>query len=134
LDYLVLKTKYNPIWHGVKIGPICNAMVKYWGWFATTDQMDLLPIRCYTGVVGVKEVIVSETRAAQRLILARMGIAFCRTTTFGDMVNCWNNDLVLVEEPKIELSDCSKDLEVRTDTLIITYLEGGFSGKEFYGK
>jgi hypothetical protein len=43
-DYLALKTKYNPIWDGVKIGPIKDAMIKYWGSFTTADQMDSYPI------------------------------------------------------------------------------------------
>jgi hypothetical protein len=85
-------------------------------------------------VVGVKEVIVSEMSTAQRLISTRMVITFSRTTSFGDMVNRWNKDLLLVEEPEIELADRPKEFEVRTDALIVTHSEGGFSGKELYGK
>jgi hypothetical protein len=54
--------------------------------------------------------------------------------SFGDVVNRWNKDLQLVEEPKIELANHPKELEVRTNILIITYYKGGFTGKEFYGK
>jgi hypothetical protein len=109
-------------------------MIRYWGSFTTTDQTDSLPFRGYGGIVGVKEVIISETSGAQQLISARMVIAFSRTTSFGDMVNHWNKDLLLIEEPEMELADHPKELQVRTDTLIITHLEGGFSGKVFYGK
>jgi hypothetical protein len=54
--------------------------------------------------------------------------------SFGDVVNCWNKDLQLVEEPKIELADYPKELEVKTNALIITYHKGGFTRKEFYSK
>jgi hypothetical protein len=64
-DYLALKTKYNPIWDSIKISPICNAIIKYWGMFTNTDQMHSLPIRHYGIVVGVKEVIVSEMSTTQ---------------------------------------------------------------------
>jgi hypothetical protein len=134
LDDLVLKTQYNPIWDIIKIGPIHNAMIKDWGSFTTTDQTDSLPIRYYSSIVGVKEVIISKMSMAQWLISARIVIAFSRTISFGDMVNHWNEDLLLVEEPEIELADYPNQLQVSTNALIITHAEGGFSGREVYGK
>jgi hypothetical protein len=76
----------------------------------------------------MKEVIVSETRAAQRLISSRMVLAFSRTTSFGDMVNRWNKDLLLVD-PSIELADCPKELEI-----MVSPITSGVGPKEFYGK
>jgi hypothetical protein len=63
-DYLALKTKYNPIWDGIKISPIKDATIKYSGSFTTANQMDSYPIRRHTVIAGKKEVIVSEMRAA----------------------------------------------------------------------
>jgi hypothetical protein len=127
-DYLALKTKYNPIWDGVKIGPIKDAMIKYWGSFTTADQMDSYPVQQCTVIVGMKEVIVSEMRVAQRLISSRMVLAFSRTMSFGDMVNCWNKDLLLVD-PSIELADRPEELEVMVSPII-----SGVGPREFYSK
>jgi hypothetical protein len=76
----------------------------------------------------MKAVIVSETRAAQRLISLRMVLAFSRTTSFGNIVNHWNKDLLLVD-PSIELADRPEELEV-----IVSPIISGVRPKEFYGK
>jgi hypothetical protein len=76
----------------------------------------------------MKEVIISETRAAQRLISSRMVLAFSRTTSFGDMVNRWNKDLLLVD-PSIELADRPEELEV-----MVSPITSGVGAREFYGK
>jgi hypothetical protein len=127
-DYLALKTKYNPIWDGIKIGPIKDTMIKYWGSFTTADQTDSYPIQRHTVVVGMKEVIVSAMRAAQRLISSRMVLTFSRTMSFGNMVNRWNKDLLLVD-PSIELADHPEELEV-----IVSPITSGVGAREFYGK
>jgi hypothetical protein len=76
----------------------------------------------------MKEVIISETRAAQRLISSRMVLVFCRTTSFGNMVNHWNKDLLLVD-PSIELADHPEELEV-----MVSPITSGVGAREFYGK
>jgi hypothetical protein len=57
-----------------------------------------------------------------------MVLAFSRTTSFGNMVNHWNKDLLLVD-PSIELANCSEELEVMVSPII-----SGVGAKEFYGK
>jgi hypothetical protein len=76
----------------------------------------------------MKEVIVSKMRAAQRLISLRIVLAFSRTISFGDMVNRWNKDLLLVD-PLIELADHPEELEVMVSPII-----SGVGAREFYGK
>jgi hypothetical protein len=68
LDYLALTTKYNPIYDGIEISPINYAMIKYWGSFTITNQIDLVPIQHFSIIVNLKEVIISETSIAQQLI------------------------------------------------------------------
>jgi hypothetical protein len=103
-------------------------MIKYWGSFTTADQTDSYPIQRHTVVVGMKEVIISEMRAAQRLISSRMVLICSRTTSFGNMVNCWNKDLLLVD-PSIELADHPEELEVMVSPITL-----GVGPKAFYGK
>jgi hypothetical protein len=76
----------------------------------------------------MKEVIISEMRVAQRLISSRIVLAFSRTTSFGNMVNCWNKDLLLVD-PSIELADYPEEVEV-----MVSPITSGVGPKEFYGK
>jgi hypothetical protein len=76
----------------------------------------------------MKEVIISEIRVVQRLISSRIVLIFSRTMSFGDMVNCWNKDLLLVD-PLIELADHSEELEVMVSPIIL-----GVRAKVFYGK
>jgi hypothetical protein len=76
----------------------------------------------------MQEVIISKMRVAQRLISSRMVLIFSRTTSYGNMVNCWNKDLLLVD-PLIELADRPEELEVMVSPII-----SGVRPKEFYGK
>jgi hypothetical protein len=57
-----------------------------------------------------------------------MVLAFSRTTSFGDMVNSWNKDLLLVD-PSIELADRPEELEI-----MVSPITSGVGPKEFYGK
>jgi hypothetical protein len=76
----------------------------------------------------MKEVIVSKTRVAQRLISSRMVLTFFRTISFSDIVNYWNKDVLLVD-PSIELADHPEELEVMVSPIIL-----GVGPKELYGK
>jgi hypothetical protein len=109
-------------------------MIKYWSSFSTPNQMDSQPVRRCNVLVGVNEVIVSEMSMAQHLISARIVIAFSIITSFGDMVNRCNKDLLQIEDPSIELADRPEELEVRITTLTEALAGDGFGSKELYSK
>jgi hypothetical protein len=133
-DYLVLKTKYNPIWDGVKIQPIHDAMIKYWGSFQTTARKAIVHKVRPDGSYEQMTTTVDATSAAQILISSRLVIAFSRTTSFGDLLNKWNKELLDMEDP--DKDDSTKELEIRPEGRII-HLDKGFTGYApvgFYGK
>jgi hypothetical protein len=95
-------------------------------WEVSDTRIHFLDVEVFKMLGAI--MIVSKTRAAQRLISSRMVLAFSRTTSFGDMVNSWNKDLLLVD-PSIELADRPEELEI-----MVSPITSGVGPKEFYGK
>jgi hypothetical protein len=143
-DYLVMKTKYNPVWDGVKFGQIRDVIVNAWKEGVTVTEgvaESSLPSKPGRASESVNPEETSLP-AIQRLIQARMLVAYSRTTSFGDLVNTWNKNLLDMEDSEAsELSEeegIIKSMETSTLAVGVPGPSAGTSTlevkpDEFYG-